>query len=169
MRLSRIEMHSHVLPRDAVDLRGVLEDVRQSLSPLAEREGVALSVHGVDATILVQGDRDELVQVFQNLIHNAIRYGRKGGIVSVRMERETGTQTVRTSITDDGPGIAAYHLPRLTERFYRADPAASRAKDGTGLGLAIAKHIVQRHRGELEIRSELGKGSTFVVALPMPN
>jgi two-component system, OmpR family, phosphate regulon sensor histidine kinase PhoR len=112
----------------------------------------------------VHGEREDLVQVFQNLIHNAIRYGRPGGNVTVRVESQQ--QRLRVLVTDDGPGIAPQHLPRLTERFYRIDVAASRKKEGTGLGLAIVKHVVNRHRGELTIASELGKGSTFAVTLP---
>ena len=154
------------MPRDEVDLNGILDDLRQSMAPLAAQETVRLTITGRDRPAVVQGDRDELVQVFQNLIHNAIRYGRAGGNVTVRIDAAPEARRLSVHVTDDGPGIAPHHLPRLTERFYRVDVAASRKKEGTGLGLAIAKHVVTRHRGELEIRSELGKGSTFTVVLP---
>ncbi len=166
MRLSRIEMHTHIMPRDEVNLNDVLDDIRQSLAPLAAQEQVHLSVTGLNRPAVVLGDREELVQVFQNLIQNAIRYGREGGTVIVRIEPETAARRLRVLVIDDGPGIAPQHLPRLTERFYRIDVATSRKKEGTGLGLAIAKHAVHRHRGELEIASVVGKGSTFAVVLP---
>jgi two-component system, OmpR family, phosphate regulon sensor histidine kinase PhoR len=117
----------------------------------------------------VRGEHEELVQVFQNLVQNAIKYGRKGGTVEVRIGREaTGRGRVHqlaVLVRDDGPGIASEHLPRLTERFYRVSAAASREKGGTGLGLAIVKNIVNRHRGELKISSTVGVGSTFTVLL----
>ena len=174
MRLTRVEMHAHVMPRDEVDLNDVVDHVRETLEPLAQQEQVSLSASCLKRPALVLGDRDELVQVLQNLVHNAIRYGRKGG--SVRVEVEEAPLVAATSrgsggylrvlVVDDGPGIAPQHLPRLTERFYRVDVAASRKKEGTGLGLAIVKHVVNRHRGELAIKSELGKGSSFAVILP---
>ena len=105
----------------------------------------------------------------QNLIHNALKYGRAGGRVdvdvSLRPAVKGGRPKIAVAISDDGPGIAPEHLPRLTERFYRVDAARSREKGGTGLGLAIVKHILNRHRGELEISSELGRGSRFTVVL----
>ena len=174
MSLTKVEMHAHVMPRGLVDLNSVIDHVREALQPLAAVENVRLTVSPLGAPAMVQGDRDELVQVFQNLIHNGIRYGRTGGSVTVRVDpampgsgpkRSTG-RFLRVQIADDGPGIAPQHLPRLTERFYRVDVAASRKKEGTGLGLAIAKHVVNRHRGELDIRSEVGKGSVFTVMLP---
>jgi two-component system, OmpR family, phosphate regulon sensor histidine kinase PhoR len=110
------------------------------------------------------------VQVFQNLIQNALKYAASGKVVRVEATRtpETGRQPAqfRIAVIDRGPGIAVQHLPRLTERFYRVDVASSREKGGTGLGLAIVKHILARHRGELLITSDLGKGSRFTVVLP---
>ena len=118
--------------------------------------------------MIVSGDRDELLRVAENLIENAIKYGasdagEKRVEVAASAEDENGVITVR----DFGPGIAAEHLPRLTERFYRIDAGASRAKGGTGLGLAIVKHIVARHRGRLKIDSNEGAGATFRVVLPL--
>ena len=164
MSLSRVEMHAHLRPRDEVDLNAVVDHVREAMEPLSGREQINLTMQRLDGPALVLGDRDELVQVFQNLVHNGIRYGRKGGNVSVRIERvPTG---VRVEVSDDGIGIAPQHLPRLTERFYRVDVAASRRREGTGLGLAIVKHVISRHRGDLTINSDLGKGSVFKVTLP---
>ena len=111
----------------------------------------------------IRGDREEIVQVLQNLIQNAIKYGREGGHIEVRVGRDaprgSGSARVWVSVADDGPGIAPVHLPRLTERFYRVNVASSREKGGTGLGLAIVKHILNRHRGRaadcLEARRRL--------------
>ena len=117
----------------------------------------------------IRGDREEIVQVLQNLIQNAIKYGREGGTIEVRVGRDAPrgcrrSARVWVSVADNGPGIAPEHLPRLTERFYRVNVASSREKGGTGLGLAIVKHIVNRHRGELRIASKLGVGSTFTAS-----
>ena len=122
----------------------------------------------------VQGDRDELAQLFQNLLDNAIKYGRADSEITVGAETVTRASTngerdpaayVSVAVRDRGEGIAREHLPRLTERFYRVDTARSREMGGTGLGLAIVKHIVNRHRGFLEIDSTPGVGSVFTVFL----
>ncbi len=110
------------------------------------------------------GEHDELVQLFQNLIHNAIKYGRENGKVQVSLSRQEAA--VAVAVRDDGEGIAPNAIPRLTERFYRVDVKRSRERGGTGLGLAIVKHIVNRHQGRLSIESKLGVGSTFTVLLP---
>ncbi len=119
--------------------------------------------------VKVRGERDEIVQVLQNLAQNALKYGREGGrvVISTRIvpADTLHRERIAISVSDDGPGIAPEHLPRLTERFYRVNTAQSRDKGGTGLGLAIVKHIVTRHRGELKIESTVGKGSTFTVIL----
>jgi two-component system phosphate regulon sensor histidine kinase PhoR len=168
LSLSRVEMREYLPPSGEADLAAVLADVAQTLEPMAQRAGVTLSLSGEDKLAVVRGDHDELAQVFQNLVQNAIKYGRKGGKVDVRLSEEVGTRAVRyrVDVIDDGLGIASQHLPRLTERFYRVNVAASREKGGTGLGLAIVKHVLNRHRGELLIDSQLGQGSTFSVILP---
>jgi len=112
----------------------------------------------------VIGDQDELVQLFQNLIHNAIKYGREKGLVDVAIG-QTGGQ-IFAAVRDDGEGIAPNAIPRLTERFYRVDVKRSRERGGTGLGLAIVKHIISRHQGRLSIESKLAEGSIFTVFLP---
>jgi len=168
LSLSRVEMRVHLPPKGIVDLNEVASYVAQALEPLAEASKVKLFVSKLDGSAArVRGDRDELVQVLQNLVHNAIKYGREGGHVEIAVSRvmdgSPPHQRLLLAVGDDGPGIAPEHLPRLTERFYRANVNASREKGGTGLGLAIVKHIVIRHRGELRISSEIGKGSTFAV------
>jgi two-component system phosphate regulon sensor histidine kinase PhoR len=168
LSLSRVEMREYLPPSGEADLAVVLADVAQTLEPMAQQAGVALSLTGEDKPAVVRGDHDELAQVFQNLVQNAIKYGRKGGKVDVRLSEEVGGRSVRyrVDVIDDGLGIAPQHLPRLTERLYRVNVAASREKGGTGLGLAIVKHILKRHRGELLIDSQLDQGSTFSVILP---
>jgi len=167
LSLSRVEMREYLPPSGGADLGAVLADVAQTLEPMAQQAGVALSLTGLHGEAPVRGDHDELAQVFQNLVQNAIKYGRQGGKVEVRLTQEPAGRLprYRVDVIDDGPGIAAQHLPRLTERFYRVDTARSRQLGGTGLGLAIVKHILNRHRGELEISSRVGQGSTFAVSL----
>jgi two-component system, OmpR family, phosphate regulon sensor histidine kinase PhoR len=170
LSLSRVEMREHLPLADEADLGLILREVTQSLEPVATRAGVALKLVPGEGEAIMRGDADELTQVFQNLVHNAIKYGRAGGKVEVRLQREPAAHGrppgFRVDVVDDGPGIPPQHLPRLTERFYRVSAAASRERGGTGLGLAIVKHILNRHRGELVISSKLGEGSTFSVLLP---
>jgi two-component system phosphate regulon sensor histidine kinase PhoR len=169
LSLSRVEMNAHVAPSDLVDLNDVLNHAKDTLEPLARETGFRLEVGRFQRPAIVRGDRDELLQVMQNLVQNAFKYGERGGQVRIEAKHipSLGRQAGRYAIAvvDNGPGIAPEHLPRLTERFYRVDVASSREKGGTGLGLAIVKHILNRHRGELAIASKPGKGSTFTVML----
>jgi two-component system, OmpR family, phosphate regulon sensor histidine kinase PhoR len=145
-----------------VDLVPLVGSVRDSLVPLAHELGVEIRMHLPEGKVEVTGDRDELVQVIENLIENACKYGQEGKIVDVHLRREP-QQPVEFSVIDRGAGIPAEHVPRLTERFYRVSVADSRSKKGTGLGLAIVKHILTRHRARLIVKSELGKGTDFTV------
>jgi two-component system phosphate regulon sensor histidine kinase PhoR len=169
LSLSRVEMNAHVPPGGQVDLNDVLDHAKDTLEPLARGTRMRLEVGRFPRPAIVRGDRDELVQVLQNLVENAFKYGDKGGDVLIEakhipsLNQHAGRYAI--AVIDKGPGIAAEHLPRLTERFYRIDVASSREKGGTGLGLAIVKHILNRHRGELAIASTPGKGSTFTVML----
>ncbi len=169
LSLSRIEMKAHVPPTDKVDLNVAVRRAVSALEPIADDAKIALTLHVADQDATVRGDEDELEQVFQNLIENAIKYGHEGGKVDVRIARRASppdrTSHIAVTVSDDGPGIAEEHVPRLTERFYRVDTATSRERGGTGLGLAIVKHILNRHSGELEIASKVGTGSTFTVTL----
>ncbi|MFC0481718.1 phosphate regulon sensor histidine kinase PhoR [Gellertiella hungarica] len=162
LSLSRLELKSHIAPGERVDLVPVLSHVRDSLMPLGESLGVTISLSVPDGPVIVPGDRDELVQVFENLVENACKYGQEGKSVAVELSSLAGGGA-EVSVTDHGPGIEAEHVPRLTERFYRVNVEASRSKKGTGLGLAIVKHILTRHRARLLIQSEPGKGSRFTV------
>jgi two-component system phosphate regulon sensor histidine kinase PhoR len=169
LSLSRIELREHVRPDSVVDLLAVANDIADGLTPLAEQNGVEIAVSAPANLPRVRGDREELGQVVQNLADNALRYGRAGKRVEITLapDSRAGRAMVRLSVRDFGDGISREHLPRLTERFYRVDAAASRAKGGTGLGLAIVKHIVNRHQGTLTIDSELGQGSTFSILIPV--
>jgi two-component system phosphate regulon sensor histidine kinase PhoR len=177
LSLSRIELIAHQPPDGEVDLADCALTVVRNLEPYARDREVALDVRIEPMLSPVPGDRDQLIQLLTNLIDNAIKYGGAGTTVTVAVDRLatappaagplTGRPAARIMIRDQGPGIAREHLPRLTERFFRADPARSRAAGGTGLGLAIVKHILRRHRGHLAIESEPGQGSTFIVHLPL--
>ncbi|SHG74961.1 two-component system, OmpR family, phosphate regulon sensor histidine kinase PhoR [Kaistia soli DSM 19436] len=162
LSLSRVEMKAHMRPEAPVDLAAVLRGVVDAMEPLAREQQVAIESRLPDAPMVIAGDRDELVQVFQNLVENACKYGRSGGRVVVELEPGDAGEGPRATVKDFGPGIAAEHLPRLTERFYRADEAASSTR-GTGLGLAIVKHILNRHRARLVIESQPGEGAAFIV------
>jgi two-component system, OmpR family, phosphate regulon sensor histidine kinase PhoR len=119
--------------------------------------------------LVVPGDRDELLRLLENLIENGLKYGAAGGKVEVVMSTAVaadGSPEVRVMVRDYGPGIAPEHVPRLTERFYRVDVGDSRAQGGTGLGLSLVKHILNRHRGRLQIESVPGKGATFTAVFP---
>jgi len=163
LSLSRIELDERSRPTGMVDLHQVLANVRDALALKAEERGMVVDITGPAVTVI--GDEDQLTQVFQNLVDNAIKYGRENTAVSVTVQALPG-RGVTVSVHDQGEGIPADHIPRLTERFYRVSAARSRELGGTGLGLAIVKHIVNRHRGQLSIDSVAGAGSTFTVSLP---
>jgi len=169
LSLSRIELNEHVAPTSRVTLAPLIEQVADALELRAADRGMRLTLDLPEDLPDVQGDEDELAQVFQNLIDNAIKYGKPQTEIMVGARLGgNGAATnslVRISVTDRGDGIPSEHLPRLTERFYRVDTARSRELGGTGLGLAIVKHILNRHRGRLEMTSTLGIGSTFTVSL----
>jgi two-component system phosphate regulon sensor histidine kinase PhoR len=164
LSLSRIEMNEHVKPEGRIGVESVVRQAVAALKPLAAQDDITVTVKAEAGLPQVIGDHDELVQLFQNLVHNAIKYGREKGKIEINIGQADGQ--VFAAIRDDGEGIAANAIPRLTERFYRVDVKRSREKGGTGLGLAIVKHIISRHQGRLAIESKLGEGSTFTVFLP---
>ena len=165
MSLTRIEMNEHVPPQGRIDLEGVVRQAVAALIPLAAQDDITVTVDVSPGLPPVLGEHDELMQLFQNLIHNAIKYGREGGQVRVTLGVVDGQAF--GAVRDEGEGIAPNAIPRLTERFYRVDVKRSRERGGTGLGLAIVKHIVNRHQGRLSIESKLGEGSIFTVFLPL--
>jgi len=167
MSLSRIEADRFVAPSERVDLGNVVQTSVATAGVGRGASACKIHIEVADNLPEVRGDRAQLVQVFDNLVSNALRYGcdKPGSSIEIVAVRNGAWVTV--SVTDHGPGIAREHLPRLTERFYRADAARSRESGGTGLGLAIVKHIIERHKGSLEIKSTPGIGTTVSVRLPL--
>ena len=167
LSLNRIELNARVAPDTEVSLVPILSEVLDTLTPIAEANGVDLNFEPPQASPVIVADRDEIAQLLRNLVDNAIKYGGEGKPVTVQVTTDPVGEQVCVSVQDLGPGIAREHLPRLTERFYRVNARHSREIGGTGLGLAICKHILARHRGRLEIESEIGEGSVFKVWLPV--
>ncbi|HJV44045.1 sensor histidine kinase [Caulobacter sp.] len=193
MSLSRIELNEHIAPLGRVDLAMAAVDVIDALAPQAQEKAVSFDpVLPPRGGAVVEGDRDQIIQVIQNLVDNAIKYTPKGGAVRVEIFPGMGAEAAAAPrdptaarmslltpdhdpaeryavlrVTDRGPGLAREHLPRLTERFYRVEGQKSGERSGTGLGLAIVKHIMNRHRGGLTVESVQGEGATFGIYLPM--
>ncbi len=184
LSLSRVEADKQMRPPTRVDLVALTRAALASLGPMAAEAGARLKIDTAVQTLMVRGDADQLTQVLQNLVENAVKYGAQGrgagegegedggNTVTLRIATLTHEPVLRApgavlEVCDQGPGIAPLHLPRLTERFYRIDNHRSREMGGTGLGLAIVKHIVNRHRGRLRITSTPGQGSCFTVILPL--
>jgi two-component system phosphate regulon sensor histidine kinase PhoR len=166
LSLSRIELNEHVAPIGRIALAPVIDEVARGLELRAADRGIRILRALPSDLPEVQGDRDELAQIFQNLLDNAVKYGRPHSEVTVTGGIGNGAaELVQVAVADHGEGIPSDQLPRLTERFYRVDTARSRELGGTGLGLAIVKHILNRHRGRLDIASTVGQGSTFTVWL----
>ncbi len=170
LSLSRIELSEHQPPQGRVDVAALLRQEVAALEPLAK--GAALQVEAPDELWAEPADGEQLAQVLRNLLENALRHGRPGGVVRATLARVDGGARLPSrpglllTVADDGPGIPREHIPRLTERFYRVEQGRGRGSGGTGLGLAIVKHIVNRHRGVLLIESEPGSGAVFRVWLP---
>jgi two-component system phosphate regulon sensor histidine kinase PhoR len=163
--LSRIEAERFVAPTDAITLGPIVEQSVQSLGRVADERGSALICEIAPGLPPVAADRGQILQLLDNLLTNALRYGDAGTPVIVSATREEGM--VHLSVSDRGEGIPSEHIARVTERFYRVDTGRSRAIGGTGLGLSIVKHIVERHRGRLAIESSPGEGTTVHVRLPL--
>ena len=166
MSLSRSEADRFVLPSEPVEIAAVVEESIANSAAARAAADCAISVAAAGPMPPVLGDRAQLVQLFDNLLSNALRYGCDKPGAGVQIRLGAVGERVEVTVIDNGPGIARDHLPRLTERFYRVDDARSRESGGTGLGLAIVKHIVERHRGTLDIDSALGIGTTVTVGLP---
>lgn len=171
LTLSRFETAHGKADFQPVDLGLVLHHVTDAMQMMAGQNDTKLTMKREPLPAdepLVFGNRDELIQLFENLVENAIKYGGEGGNVDIILGSSDSGKEFAVSVRDDGPGISQEHLPRLVERFYRVDVDTSRGKQGTGLGLSIVKHILQRHRGRLNVKSESGRGSEFTVTLPPP-
>src|SRR4051812_34516699 len=169
LSLSRVELSAHVRPDVSVDIVPIIRQVADGLEPLARERQVEIEIDLPTEPVMIAGDREELLRLFENLIENALKYGASGGRVIVSLIQATsseGAPEIRVTVRDFGPGIAPEHLPRLTERFYRVDVGDSRAQGGTGLGLSLVKHIVNRHRGRLLIESVPKHGAAFTACFP---
>ncbi len=171
LSLSHIERDAHIPPDEKISLNKIIDSVIETLNiRLAERNMTTSFTHK-DYADLITGDRDQLTQVFQNLIDNAIKYGAENSNIEIEIDKHTsnenGKKFIKISVKNYGAGIAPEHIARLTERFYRVDTARSRSLGGTGLGLAIVKHIIQRHEGKLSFESEVGKYTLATIMLPM--
>lgn len=191
MSLSRIELNEHIAPQGQADLAQAVTDVADALTPVLEKKAVRIDwTPPPRGSALVEGDRDQIIQVIQNLVDNAVKYSPAGGAVRVELVSPVseGPPPARDAdsarialltpdhsereryallrVTDQGPGMARESLPRLTERFFRVEGQKSGERLGTGLGLAIVKHVVQRHGGQVQIESVVGQGSTFTLGLP---
>jgi heavy metal sensor kinase len=162
LTLSRLE--SEPEKHSPVDLADVVVETVEHFRPVAESKGITLEVKDV-AAAPVEGERSELRRVISNLLDNALKYTEGGGRVSVALERNGASVSLR--VRDTGAGIPASDRERIFERFYRADPSRDRRTGGAGLGLAIVARIVEFHRGRVSVESDLGKGSAFTVELPL--
>jgi two-component system phosphate regulon sensor histidine kinase PhoR len=165
MSLSRIELDKFIRPNQPLALTGIAAEVARTLAMRLDADQRQLLIEEPAGLPNVMADRDQVLQVLHNLVSNALKYGRSGTPITVSLA--PAGDMVRISVRDIGEGIAPEHLPRLTERFYRVDSQRSRTMGGTGLGLAIVKHIVERHRGRLEIDSHQGKGTVVSFSLPI--
>tara|TARA_B100000530_G_scaffold229867_1_gene148562 strand:+ start:2370 stop:3737 length:1368 start_codon:yes stop_codon:yes gene_type:complete len=174
LSLAKIESEEHVIPNKSVNLKKVIYEVLKSFEDEIINKKIKLDLKIDKKTKNVQGDKDELFQVLQNLLENAIRYGGNKSEIVVSLKRtekrpanlpKNSWPAICCEVSDNGPGINKVHLGRLTERFYRVDASRSKEIGGTGLGLAIVKHIINRHRGSLIIESEPSIGSKFFVYL----
>jgi two-component system phosphate regulon sensor histidine kinase PhoR len=163
LELSRLEAQGGEAGRDPVDIGGLLAMLRKDV--LARSDRPARFDLSLDSDAVLLGSESELHSVLSNLVSNAVKYTPRDGSIAARWwsDGEGG----HVSVSDTGIGIAAEHLPRLTERFYRVDPGRSRKLGGSGLGLAIVKHALQRHGAKLEVASEEGRGSIFTCHFPL--
>ena len=171
LSLSKVEANMRVRPQGRADVVALAKQVQASLEEQAVSDGNKINILSSQSSLIVPGNSDELTQVLQNLIENALKYSAPNTAVDVLINTKDNVagfsgEVVSMEIKDHGEGIASEHVGRLTERFYRVDAHRSRDMGGTGLGLAIVKHITNHHRGRLHIESEIGVGSTFTVFLP---
>jgi two-component system, OmpR family, phosphate regulon sensor histidine kinase PhoR len=166
MDLSRIEAGRFALPRARVDLGAIARQAAVQIEPLAERRQCRIKIDIAEHLAAIRGDEAQLIQVVDNLLSNALRYGCRGKSDQVTLSVNMDGGRVLLTVADRGEGVPAIHLPRLTERFYRVDNARSRNTGGTGLGLAIVKHILERHRATMTITSAVGRGTTVTASFP---
>jgi len=166
LTLSKIEQEEHKRPNDKVNIKNIINIVISNLETLSQNKKIKIS-NLISSDMIVLGDQNKLIEVFYNIIENAIKYSDENKEISVKAEIKD--DFVEIKIIDQGYGIPKTSLGRVTERFFRIDPEKSKKVGGTGLGLAIVKHLINQHRGQLNIKSELDKGSEFEIKLPTAN
>jgi two-component system phosphate regulon sensor histidine kinase PhoR len=163
LEISKFETGRIELEKEAFDLVKLIKKVFFQYQHLAQQQQVTLKVHSEENKIFVYADPKRIMQVLENLISNSIKYGKENGQTDIYFH-DLDEQFL-IEISDNGPGVSPEHLPRLFERFYRVDKSRTRKIGGTGLGLSIVKNIIQAHEQNIEVRSEVGKGTTFTFTL----
>ena len=164
LSLSKIELEEHIRPNKDIDLKDIIDHVIQAQNQSLRQNDIKINFDCKKDARRIVGDRDKLIEIFSNLIENAIKYSERGKNINISLKKKN--DQILASVKDSGVGIPKDLIPRVTERFFRVDPEKSKKVGGTGLGLAIVKHLVLQHRGELNITSEEGKGSEFIVSFP---
>ena len=170
MSLSRIEMQEHIQPDGKVDMKEIISNIQKIPNKILSKKNITINFKIEDNLPFVRGDYDKLSEVVQNIYDNAIKYTKENTTIDILLKynpEKFSNGSVFLSIKDEGIGIAKEEIHRVTERFYRSANAKKNMIQGTGLGLAIVKHIVNQHRGELEINSRLNEGSEFIIHLPL--
>lgn len=164
MSLSRVEAEKHDQPNERLEINGLCSHAARDAGKPEDKDRIEVIMS--PTPLFIRGDRQQIEQLARNLVDNALKYGAAGEPVTVTLDKDESGYA-RLAVQDRGEGIAPEHIPHLTRRFYRTDPGRSRAAGGTGLGLAIVKHIVERHRGRLDIASTRGQGTIVTVRFPM--
>ena len=171
LTLSKIESDDKELHFEKIQIDTIVQSVIDNLNSKAELKKIKFKIIKNSKELFIKADQDSMIQVFINLIDNAINYSKEKSVIKISYDKsiKQDKSFLKISVTDEGEGIEKKHIHRITQRFYRIDKDRSRKQGGTGLGLAIVKHILQRHQGELIIKSELGKGSIFSTFFPVEN
>lgn len=164
LSLSRVEESQFQLPNEKIDLITCVESALDAIGVIADKKKIVISFEKPSNPIYIRGNMDQVIEVFENLLDNAVAYSSDGSKISLKYE--TLAEYEKISVCDEGIGIATDDLTRVTERFYRTQQSVKLRKNSSGLGLAIVKHIISRHEGNFEISSALGQGSEFSVSLP---
>ena len=169
LTLSKIESDDKELNFEKINVDLILRGVIESLSKKAKLKKIKFKTIKKHKKLLINADQDSIIQVFTNLIDNSINYSKENTLITITFDKSKihDKSFLKICVADEGDGIEKKHLNRITQRFYRVDKDRSRQQGGTGLGLAIVKHIIQRHQGELKIKSQIGKGSTFSSFFPI--
>ena len=169
LTLSKIESDDKELNFEKINVDLILQGVIESLSKKAKLKKIKFKTIKKHKKLVINADQDSIIQVFTNLIDNSINYSKEKTLITITFDKSKihDKSFLKICVADEGDGIEKKHLNRITQRFYRVDKDRSRQQGGTGLGLAIVKHIIQRHQGELKIKSQIGKGSTFSSFFPI--